>query len=77
VTKGWLRIREAATYSGVSARTLRDWLKQGLKSYRVKGALLVHPSDIDNFIKQFPTDRQDVDAIVDEAVKAMIGNRPA
>jgi excisionase family DNA binding protein len=75
VKEGWLRIREAAKYSGISTRTLRDWLKMGLKSYRVRGAILVCADDIDSFIKRFPADGQDVDRIVDEAVEAIKGWR--
>ncbi len=32
---GWTKIKTGAEYAGVSERTFRDWLKQGLKHIRL------------------------------------------
>lgn len=34
---GWAKIKKAAEYSGISERTMRDWLKAGLRHIRMPG----------------------------------------
>ena len=67
--EGWGKVKQAARYAGVSERTFRDWLKQGLKfSQLPTGTILVRLSDIDSFLKQFSHDDHRVDRIVDEVM---------
>lgn len=69
---GWGRIKEGARYGGVKDRTLRSWLKLGLKHSRLsKGAILIKFSDIDEFLKSFQVNENQVDMIVDETMKEL------
>lgn len=72
--KGWLKVRAAAAYCGIGERTLRTWLKEdGLRSSRVRGAVLIKREWLDAFIEQHEIDRgNEVDRIVDETLKEMV-----
>jgi endonuclease V-like protein UPF0215 family len=69
----WLRIKPAAGYAGVSARLLRQWLKEGLRHSRVGGAVLIRDSWIDDFIqaREVQPDGADVGSIVDEMLEGL------
>ena len=70
--RGWGKIKDAAKYCSVSTRTLRDWLKRGLKHSRVDGGcILIRFSAIDEFLERFSVEDNlaDVaDAIVREVM---------
>ena len=52
--KGWLKIKDAAKYAGVSERTFEDWLKSGLKFVQVPSGLrLIKLEWIDQFLEQY------------------------
>jgi excisionase family DNA binding protein len=54
IVPGWLKVKDAAKYAGVSERTLEDWLKQGLKYAQIPSGLrLIRPEWIDNYLEQF------------------------
>jgi len=62
--KGWLKIKHAAEYADISERTLRYWLKQGLRHARKDGTVYIRPQWIDNFLLQYEVDN-DVENTVD------------
>jgi excisionase family DNA binding protein len=65
-------MREAAEYSGVSVRTLRNWLKDGLPKFRLStGTILIAYRDIDAWMEQFRVDRNKLDAVVDEVMEGL------
>lgn len=69
---GWARIKAGAKHSGVSERTFRDWLKAGLKHSRLaSGTVLVKFEDIDEFLKSFQVNENEVDRIVDGTLKEL------
>ena len=69
---GWGKVKKAAQHSDVSERTLRSWLKQGLKHSRLpSGTILIRFSDIDAFLEGFAADDRQVDRIVDEVIEGM------
>jgi len=69
-TRGWAKVKEAAKYAGVSVRTLRDWLKNGLRHSRVSaGMILVSYAAIDEYLVGFEVNENEVVDIVDEVVK--------
>lgn len=41
IIPGWFRVRDAAKYTGVSERTVRDWLTEDLAFAKVKGIVLI------------------------------------
>ena len=72
----WLQIKDAAEYSDVSPRTLRVWLKRGLKHSHISQKLiLVHSDDIDNYIGKFAENYNQenlIDTVVNECVGEMV-----
>ena len=67
---GWAKIKQASAYAGVSPRTMRDWLKRGLKHSRLPtGTILIRFDDVDGYLEGFSVDNNQVDSIVDETLK--------
>jgi excisionase family DNA binding protein len=70
--RGWAKVKEAAKYAGVSVRTLRDWLKDGLRHSRLNtGTILVAYAAIDDYLARFEVNRNQVDNIVDEVMQEL------
>jgi excisionase family DNA binding protein len=68
--EGWAKIRQAATYSGVSVRTFRPWLKKGLKHVRLpSGTILIKFSDIDDFLSKFAVNENEIEQLADEIMQ--------
>ena len=67
---GWLKVADAAKYSGVSVRTFRDWLKDGLERVKLpSGTILIKPASIDAYLEQFKvSDATDISRVVDDLV---------
>ena len=66
-TRGYAKVKKGAAYGGVSERTFRDWLKEGLPYFRLSsGTILVAYSDIDAWLERFRVDGSMVDEIVDQ-----------
>lgn len=66
---GWGKVKAIAQYAGISQRTLRNWLKRGLRHSRLpSGTVLVEYSALDQFLKTFEVKDQpdEVDQIVGE-----------
>jgi hypothetical protein len=61
-TPGYLSLRDAATWSGVSVRTLKRWIVSGLPVYRAvaRGKVLIRPADIDAFLTKQQAPRPDL-----------------
>lgn len=69
---GWARINRAAEYAGVKERTLRSWLKEGLKHSRLpSGTVLIKLAWIDEFLERFQETENRVDSIVNEALDSL------
>ena len=68
-TRGYGKVKAASRYAGVSERTFRDWLKEGLPHFRLSsGTILVAYSDIDSWLEKFRVDGSMVDEIVDQVM---------
>ena len=64
--EGWAKIKPVARYAGVSERTLRGWLKQGLKHVKLPtGMILVRYGHIDEFLQEHLVDENKVDKMVE------------
>jgi predicted site-specific integrase-resolvase len=64
---GWTKIKFASEYAGVSPRTLRTWLKRGLKHSRLpSGTILIKYESIDEFLAAFEACDNEIERIVDE-----------
>ena len=71
--EGWGQVKKVSKYVGMSERTVRDWLKQGLKHARLKsGRILIKYSWVDEFLESFEVDDSQADKvnkIVDSVLK--------
>jgi excisionase family DNA binding protein len=68
--RGWLKVKEAAVYCDMSERTIRSWLKDGLRHSRLRsGAILIKIEWIDEYLERFETQENVADRIVDEVVR--------
>ena len=65
--EGWGKIKPASRYAGVSDKTLRTWLKNGLRHARLpSGMVLIKYTWLDEFIKGFEDDSEnEANRIVD------------
>jgi len=67
---GWAKIKKAAEYSGISERTMRDWLKAGLQCSRLpSGTVLIRYKSIDEYLEGFAAKEDQVDKIVKETMR--------
>ena len=72
MNRGWLNVKAAATYSGVSERTVRTWLTNGLAHSRpLGGNILISTKAIDSFLKTYEVSQNPVDTIADQVLDEM------
>jgi excisionase family DNA binding protein len=65
----WGKIRDVAKYTGLRERTIRKWLKAGLRHSRIPGGcVLVKFQDVDEFLKSYEVQENEIDRIVDEVM---------
>lgn len=70
--QGWAKITQAAKYAGVSERTFRAWLKDGLPySAPPVGPCIVRFGDIDDYLKRYTASQRKVDEIVDSITRGL------
>lgn len=75
---GYLPIRDAAAWAGVSSKTVRRWIKRGLP-FRQAGArakVLIRPADIDRFLDQKQVPQVDLNQLVDDVMHALSNSGP-
>jgi excisionase family DNA binding protein len=66
--RGWLRIKAAAKYAGVSESTFRRWLRKGLRHSKLpSGMILIHIEAIDEFLESYEV-REDIQELLDDAL---------
>lgn len=77
ITKEYLSKREVAQYVGAGERTVNNWLKQGLPSFRIGQKMLrFRRSDVDLWLEKFRAQSNNkVDEIVDETLAEMTGSK--
>ena len=67
--QGWTKVKGGAKHAGVSVRTFRPWLKDGLEHSRLpSGTILISYQAIDLFISKFAVKQNCVDEMVSEIV---------
>lgn len=72
MAEGWGKIKAAAQYAGLSERTMRDLLKNGLKCSRLpSGTILIKFTSIDEYLEQFTDHQNKIDEIVDSTLKEL------
>ncbi len=70
---GYLPLREAARWAGVSDRTIKRWVARGLPTYQAgpREKLLIRPTDIDAFLTRRQVPVQDLDEMVEEVMRSL------
>lgn len=74
--RGYLPLKALALYSGLSVRTLRDYLTDSMRPlphFRVGGKILVRRADFDTWVIQFRVSAKPlgVDAIVHDVMRGL------
>ena len=71
--EGWASVKKAAKYADVSERTMRSWMKDGLRYSRLpSGMIRIRYSAVVEFLEAHQVDeRKRLDAIVDEVMRGL------
>ena len=72
IQPGYLSLHEAASWSGVSVRTLTRWIKKGLPTYHAgpREKVLIRPADIDAFLSR-QIQASDLHAMVEDVLRSL------
>ena len=74
MTTGFAKVKGAARFAGISERTMRTWIKQGLKHYRLpSGTILIAYGDVDDFINKFAVTEYQADQVVNAVLNELGG----
>lgn len=75
----YLSIEGAAQYASVSTKTIQRWMRAGLPVYQgiARGKVLIRPTDIDVYLTRRQARQIDLDALVNDAVRGLQGQRVA
>lgn len=69
----WLKVAKAAGYAGVSVRTIRTWLKDGLRYSRPRGGvILISTKALDEYLSRYEVSANRVDELVSETLAEFI-----
>ena len=68
----FMSLATAARHVGLSVRTVRRWVRQGLPIFRAgpRAKILVRPADIEAFLKRQQAQQPDLDSLVDEVMRS-------
>lgn len=69
--QGYFPLRKAATWAGVSLKTLQRWIGRGLPVYQAgpREKVLIRPADIDQFLTRRQQPPVNLDALVDDVLQ--------
>jgi hypothetical protein len=75
----YLPIEGAAKYASVSTKTIQRWIKAGLPVYQgtIRGRVLIRPTDIDLYLTRRQARQINLDAIVNEVLLGVQGEKLA
>lgn len=69
---GWLKVKDAAKYAGVSERTLETWLHNGLKYVRLPSGLrLIKLNWVDEFLEGYLASEKRIDKMVENILNKL------
>jgi len=72
VGRAWLTVKEAAIYSGYSERSIRAFLKQGLRHVRPSSRkILIKREWMDEFLERFEVRENQLHKVVDEVMRGL------
>ena len=63
----WLTVKSSTKYADRSERTVRTWLKNGLRHCKLpSGSILIKREWLDQYIEQYEVKKNKIDQIVEE-----------
>lgn len=65
----WFKVKQACKYCGLSEKTLRTVLKEGLSHSRARETILLKREWIDEYFKSFKVEHNQLGKMVDEILK--------
>ncbi len=70
---GYLPLLEAASWAGVSARTMKRWIQKGLPTYQAgrREKVLIRPADIEAFLTRRQAQMPDLNSIVEDVFSSL------
>ena len=69
---GWGKVKNIASYAGVSERTIEEWLKHGLKFTRMPtGLRLIKYAWVDEYLEKFVGSINRTEKMVDEIFSSL------
>ena len=72
MVKAWGKIQSVAEYGGLSSRTIRKLLKEGLPYCKLPtGSIIIKFSDFDDFAKRFKVQDDEVSRIADDVFREL------
>ena len=70
--RGWLTVKKTAEYCSMSERTVRTWLKQGLKYSKLKsGTILIKIEWVDEYLETYAVRENKIDKVVEQVVREL------
>lgn len=73
IQPGYLSLDKAASWAGVSVRTIKRWISKGLPTYQAgpREKVLIRPADIDAFLIRQQVHQPDLDAMVADVLASL------
>ena len=69
----WLKVKSSAKRADSSVRTVRGWLKNGLRHSRLpSGTILIKAQWLDEYLESFECQENEVDKITEEIFNEII-----
>jgi hypothetical protein len=71
-TDQYFDLRTLSNYSCLAVPTLRDYMREGLPHFKLKGKILVKRSEFDGWIEAFRIAKDiELDDLVDDVIKGL------
>lgn len=73
IEPGYLSLSQAASWAGVSEKTIKRWIRKGLPIYQAgaKEKILIRPTDIDTFLTRKQRVPIDLNIMVEDVLKSL------
>lgn len=70
IIPGYLCLKDAAWWTGISIRTMKRWLAAGLPKYQAgpRRKVLIRLRDIEEYLKQYRVAKPDLDQAIEETL---------
>jgi len=68
--QGWAKVKDGAKYAGISERTFREWLKNGLQhSVLPTGTILLKYSAVDEYLEIYSVQENEIANLVEDVMR--------